>query len=148
MKIVNLVKSLGLLNLVCLVLGGCASAGSSHFSCPNPQTGMCKPIHDVDKMVSQGQIGSTSVTTVANTSAATNTGASGTFGNFSTPYPAALVTPGVPLRLQEQVMAVWLAPYQDKQGNYHEPSTLYTVIKPGQWAASPVTAVDGDDDDD
>ncbi|MFN7097384.1 MAG: type IV conjugative transfer system lipoprotein TraV, partial [Gammaproteobacteria bacterium] len=121
--------------MITILLTGCASTGSSNFSCPSPNTGMCKPIHDVDKMVSQGQIGQDNSVISANAVSASQT--AGAFNNFSTPYPSSVITPGAPLRVQEQVMAVWIAPYQDKQDNYHEPSTLYTVILPGQWAANP-----------
>ncbi|NNM59377.1 MAG: type IV conjugative transfer system lipoprotein TraV [Legionellales bacterium] len=124
---------------------GCASTGSSNFSCPAPNTGMCKPIHDVDKMVSDGQLGQDGTSTGKNGIKANQT--AGAFDNFSTPYPASIITPGAPLRIQEQIMAVWVAPYQDKQGNYHDPSTLYSVIEPGRWVADPVRAVDGNDSD-
>lgn len=143
MKNTTLIKTSLFLSLT-IALAGCASTGSSNFSCPAPNTGMCKPIHEVDKMVSNGELGQDNPSsTNANTMSAQQT--AGAFDNFSTPYPASIITPGAPLRIQEQVMALWVAPYQDKQGNYHDPSTLYTVIEPGRWAANPVTAVSGDD---
>lgn len=128
-------------------LTGCASSGSGSFSCPAPNTGMCSPVHSVDKMVSSGQIGQdNNVNTSNNTQSVAASQSAGAFDNFSTPYPASIITAGAPLRIQEQIMAVWITPYQDKQGNYHDASTLYTVIEKGQWAAHPVTETSNPDD--
>lgn len=128
-----------------LLLVGCASAGSSTFSCPSPSTGMCSSVGTVDTMVKTGQLNNTSSQSGASTqtaSASANGDATGSFGNFSTPFPDSVITPGEPLRIQEQVMPVWIAPYQDKEGNYHDAATLYTIVHPGTWAGNPVPEVD------
>lgn len=138
-------RAVGLVIVISVLFTGCASTGSGNFSCPAASTGMCKPIHDVDKMVSDGQLGQSGG--AAGSGSVSANQAAGAFDNFSTPYPASIITAGAPLRIQEQVMAVWVAPYQDKQGNYHDPSTLYTVIEPGHWVANPVKAVDSNDSD-
>lgn len=127
-----------------MALVGCASAGSSTFSCPSPSTGMCSSVGTVDTMVKTGQLNNTSNQSSANTqSASVNTGndATGSFGNFSTPFPDSVITPGAPLRIQEQIMPIWIAPYQDKEGNYHDAATLYTIVHPGTWAGNPVPEV-------
>jgi hypothetical protein len=36
-------------------------------------------------------------------------------------------------RIQEEHLRVWIAPYQDTQGNLHEGSIVHTVLKPGSW---------------
>lgn len=36
-------------------------------------------------------------------------------------------------RVQEEHVRVWIAPFQDEQGNLHEGSVIYTVLKPGYW---------------
>lgn len=120
------------------ILTGCASTGSGSFSCPSPSAGQCKPIDEVDAMVSHGDIGHG---TIAGSPRLTT---AGNYGNFSTPYPAAVITPNAPLRLQEQVMAVWIAPFQDNDGNYHEPSTIYAVVTDGAWTGNPVRALTQD----
>lgn len=117
----RLVLSLGLV----LFLTGCASAGSSTFTCPSPSTGMCSSVGTVDTMVKTGQLNNNqSNNTVSASNSASNT-STGDFGHFSTPFPDSVITPGAPLRIQEQVMPVWFAPYQDKQGNYHDAATMY-----------------------
>ena len=36
-------------------------------------------------------------------------------------------------RAQEEHLRVWIAPFQDEQGNLHEGSVIHTVLKPGYW---------------
>jgi conjugal transfer pilus assembly protein TraV len=36
-------------------------------------------------------------------------------------------------RIQEEHLRVWIAPYQDTQGNLHEGSIVHTVLRPGSW---------------
>lgn len=36
-------------------------------------------------------------------------------------------------RVKEEHLRVWIAPFQDEQGNFHESSVVHTVIKPGYW---------------
>ncbi len=43
------------------------------------------------------------------------------------------VTPPRPLRTGEQTAALWIAPYIDKQDVYHQPSSVFFVIKPSAW---------------
>ncbi len=40
------------------------------------------------------------------------------------------VTPPRPLRTGEQTAALWIAPYIDNQDVYHQPSSVFFVIKP------------------
>lgn len=127
-----------------ILLAGCASAGSSSFSCPSPSTGMCSSVGTVDGMVKSGQLNnntSQNGTNVQTASANTGSGATGSFDNFSTPFPDSVISPGAPLRIQEQIMPIWIAPYQDKEGNYHDAATLYTIVHPGTWAGNPVPEV-------
>ena len=47
-------------------------------------------------------------------------------------------------RVQEEHLRVWIAPFQDEQGNLHEGSVIYTILKPGYWQlrASPQRVMD------
>jgi len=105
---------------------------------------MCSSVGTVDTLVKTGQLNNSSQGSASTqtTNATTGNGAAASFGNFSTPFPDSVITPGAPLRVQEQIMPVWLAPYQDKQGNYHDAATIYTIVHPGIWAGSPVPEVD------
>lgn len=37
------------------------------------------------------------------------------------------------LRSGEEVVRVWVAPYQDVNGNYHNASSFYTVVRNNNW---------------
>ncbi len=47
--------------------------------------------------------------------------------------PVVPVTPPRPLRTGEQTAALWIAPYIDNQDVYHQPSSVFFVIKPAAW---------------
>ena len=136
------VISLSFLSMAFMGLTGCASNTVKDFSCPAPNTAMCKPVHDVDKMVDAGDVGDTMVaqdhqTTPSKVGQATS---ADIWGNFSTPY-ASTIQPGQPLRLRDTVMAVWIAPYEDSASLYHDASTVYAVMVPSRWSTKPVKAV-------
>ncbi len=38
-----------------------------------------------------------------------------------------------PIRGSEQVIKVWIAPYVDKKGNYHQATEIYTVVGKPHW---------------
>ena len=132
--------------LGCSILGiaGCAST-SSDFECPNPGSVMCKRLDQVDQMADRGEItanqdgtGETADTDGQSDHVVTlSNDPNAAFGNFSSPYPISF-QPGTPLRYGETVMRIWIAPYEDKEGNYHQQSYVDTVIKPGHWIGNPV----------
>lgn len=37
-------------------------------------------------------------------------------------------------RLPEKALKVWVAPYEDLHGNFHESSVVHVVTQPGQWS--------------
>ena len=36
---------------------------------------------------------------------------------------------------------IWIGPYEDVNGNYHEPSYVYVVVKNGSWIGEPVSTI-------
>jgi conjugal transfer pilus assembly protein TraV len=36
-------------------------------------------------------------------------------------------------RIQEAHLRIWVAPFQDEQGHFHEASVIHTVLCPGYW---------------
>lgn len=46
---------------------------------------------------------------------------------------ASRTIPPRPLRVGEQTAALWIAPYIDRQDIYHQPSSVFFVIKPSAW---------------
>jgi len=141
----------GLLSL--FSLSGCASLNSS-FDCKKPPLVMCKSLDEVNTMVNRGELGRFSEDADCPTCSQSFKNADSPVakttpiptGNFTTPYPVAALNLGAPLRYGETVMRLWVAPYQDTNGNYYSPSELYTVVKPGHWMGYPPIALTTDED--
>lgn len=38
-----------------------------------------------------------------------------------------------PKRTQEKTLSIWIAPYEDKSGNFHEAAVIHTVVQTGSW---------------
>ena len=138
--------SISLLGLTfCISLCACSTT-SETFDCPAGKGVGCKSISAVNHMVNQeeqpqGPLGSLE-----------ERGA-----QFITPLSAPVISADslgvetlskqrdasqsdIPLsdtmavhRIQEEHLRVWIAPYQDAQGNLHEGSIVHTVLKPGCW---------------
>src|SRR2546429_294281 len=43
-----------------------------------------------------------------------------------------------PLRYGETVQRIWMAPFEDTSGNYHQESYVYTIVRPSHWIGYPV----------
>ena len=43
----------------------------------------------------------------------------------------------VPVRTQERLQRIWIAPYQDVDHNYHGSSDVYTVLEKSRWLGVP-----------
>lgn len=133
--------SISLLGLTfCISLCACSTT-SETFDCPAGKGVGCKSISAVNHMVNQeeqpqGTLGSLEERGV----------------QFITPLSAPVISidsprveavseqTEIPLsnaiavhRIQEEHLRVWIAPYQDAQGNLHEGSIVHTVLKPGSW---------------
>lgn len=106
---------IALLLLPCVVLTGCTKLNED-FDCPAPNGGSCKRMDEVYDMVNgKGKLA-------------------------VTPSRNALVIdarPGQPVRYGEGVMSLWIAPYEDTDGNYHQANRIYSVVKEGRWMHQP-----------
>ena len=113
-----------------IFLSGCVGMGNN-FDCNVDSGGRCAPMHQINQMANHGSFSST-----------------GTFANK--PYvplktaerknnsPQANVDGLTPprnnlLRSNEKVQQIWIGPYEDANGNYHEGSNVYTVVKKSEW---------------
>jgi len=43
-----------------------------------------------------------------------------------------------PQRHPETIRKIWIAPYEDNDGNYHQGSDVHTVLQPGFWESSQI----------
>ena len=114
-----------LLPLVVLI-NGCAGM-NSQFDCPMKPGVRCESLDQVNEAVNRGEIGHAPTNTAASTTAI-----------HSIPSVDASPLPGEPLRYGETVQRIWIAPFEDTGGNYHQESEIYTIAKGGHWIGSPV----------
>lgn len=42
-------------------------------------------------------------------------------------------TPDSPIRTHEEVLSLWIAPYQTMDGTYHEAKRIHFIVKPAEW---------------
>jgi conjugal transfer pilus assembly protein TraV len=141
------------LSFICLSLGGCSTT-SETFDCQSGKGVGCKSISTVNKMVNQGSLGGeveegkqslilpSSVPIMSTGSpgveASGNTLADKT---FSQQADIPLSDDFLVRRVSEEHLRVWIAPFQDVQGNFHEGSIVHTVLKPGFWQISDTAAL-------
>ena len=114
--------------LLPVFLAGC-SGMSGKFDCNVSSGGRCAPMSQINKMANQG-------TFQGGEYHQTNTKQSGeVYG-----YPLNTFA-GAPVRSNESIQQIWIGPYEDMAGNYHEPSYVYTVVKKGAWIGDPVGVI-------
>ncbi len=110
--------------IACLagLLVGCAHTADT-FDCKFEKGVGCRSISEVNNMVNRGEIKGTSEDgAVFQKPVKTSSVKNPEFGSN-----------GMIGRVNEQHLRVWLAPFQDEQGNFHEASVVHTVLKPGYW---------------
>lgn len=122
-------------------LSGCAEMNST-FDCPMKPGVSCASLDEVNAKVDRGEIGSSS-TELPHPSTK----------NISLNQTQPTEPPSFsearwkkPLRYGESVQHIWVAPYEDTAGNYHQESDIYTIVKPGHWIGYPVKAIASDEE--
>ena len=108
-------RALGIL-IVSLPLIGCANP---KFDCPYQDGVHCKSLSEVDREIDIGKLGEKS---------------EGSQKNFSKPL-IPISVPASPLRTPEEVLSVWIAPYQTQDGSYFEEKIMHFVVRDAGWAA-------------
>ena len=113
------------------MLGGCA-AGNSSFSCDKVAgNGLgCASVMQTYELTNHQQMPSKAKQKAAQQSPIK-----------PQKYSLKAPLPGDPVRFSEQIQRIWIAPFEDSKGIYHEPSYIYMVLKPSHWAGLPVKAV-------
>lgn len=126
-KIIFVMLSLG---AVTTGLTGCAGMNST-FSCNAKAGDSCMPVDLINMQAEAGvfnrevssnkhePLSSPSTTQVAST--------------FNTADVIKTALPGKPIRYRETVQRIWVAPFEDTMGTYHESSYVYTVLKGSHW---------------
>ena len=116
-------KTLILLLLCVPVFQGCSlfGVGEAEYACPEPGKGVCKSARQVYKdtgtPIAAGTITPASV--------------------IKTEPDPMLVTPEpIPNRTPAQILRIWIAPWVDKQGNWHSGGVVMTDIAPRDWQSA------------
>ncbi len=105
------------------MLAGCGEL-NSQFTCPMKPGVNCQSLDQVNSLVDQGKLAEAKPTTLSSNDPVLTVNVS---------YSA---DEGVS-RSPEQVMRLWIAPYQDNRGNYFSSTQVYHVIQPGHWSTDP-----------
>lgn len=128
-------KKLFFLLLPSLFLSGCV-AMNNDFDC-NKIGGIrgCVSLDEVNSMTDQGTLGQKQSSKTTNTT--TNRNISG--------YLNGIPNIGEPVRFGDTIQQVTIFPYEDTDGNYHEASVIYSVLKQSHWIAHPPKAIQTSD---
>ncbi len=122
------------------LLNGCSSltglGGTSSLSCPRPDGTTCKPITEVY----QDKPGNTQSASVAITSSSTIDDSMVTkkppvsiaMARTSSVADSANKASG-PLRTPPRVLRVWIAPFEDSDGDLYEDMRVYLHLDAGRW---------------
>ncbi len=103
----------------CVALGllsGCATL-NSQFDCPMKPGVLCKSLDEVNQMVDQGKLGG-------------NSSKVSCYPTIQTTSTTALATCSHPTRQEAPLTRIWIAPYEDNEGDYYGPRFLYTGVRP------------------
>jgi|HubBroStandDraft_4_1064222.scaffolds.fasta_scaffold968479_2 conjugal transfer pilus assembly protein TraV len=107
-----------------LLLTGCSSL-NAQFDCPMRPGVHCESLDQVNSRVDRGEIGQEKW--IKGSTSSWMTSASSSF------------------RRHETVLPIWIAPFEDTDGNYHQASEVYTILKPGYWQGHPPKMITSDE---
>lgn len=118
MRLKTLHLKLLLLYLCLCLLSACASLNSK-FDCPMKPGVRCQSIDTINTMVDNGQLGAKAKPCFSCAAAKVPF-----FGKLIAPRPI-LVNNPITLPPPNTVR-IWLASYEDKDGDYHQPAVIYS----------------------
>lgn len=118
--------------LITPLLNACCSSLNSDFECPMKPGIRCESLDQVNARVDRGEIAKPSL------SSTPCCGKANMLTSIPIAYKSEINIGKQPLRYGETVMRVWVAPYEDTAGNYHQESDIYTVVKPSHWIGFPL----------
>ena len=113
-----------LFSVTLLILTGCSTSKEA-FDCKIGKGVGCRSITEVNEMVNERKL---DTTFLKEKSSANKVSSAVVMSNNATCADSMDVQ-----RVTEEHLRLWIAPFQDKQGNFHEGSIVHTVLKPGFW---------------
>ena len=123
------------------LLGGCASTmsglgGEGSYACKAPVGSQCTSVSGVYANSIHGQPPASALPKPAKEP--TSTAAAATAASASTAAPG-LGAPPSALRSQPRVLRLWIAPWEDADGDLHEASVVHVLVDTGRWLIERVT---------
>lgn len=123
------------------LLGGCASTmsglgGEGSYACKAPVGSQCTSVSGVYANSIHGQPPVSALPKPAKEP--TSTAAAATVASASTAAPG-LGAPPSALRSQPRVLRLWIAPWEDADGDLHEASVVHVLVDTGRWLIERVT---------
>ena len=144
--VVKNVKSISVAVLFMSLLSGCTGMNTK-FGCNAVAGDSCTPVNKINQQADAGVYENTQSGTDGKTVSISNRlTAYGSRGNGG--YNVIVPKPGEPIRFGESIQRIWVAPYEDTAGNYHEPSFIYTVLKKSHWIGLPAKEVNTSPEED
>lgn len=138
----NLAMKVGTTLSATLIVAGCSSLGlgESDFSCPGYPDGVqCMSTHEVYEATNDGNV----PRSMDSDGVVHTKGSSNTAQQQNVPDPArnpvgSYVAPNlpnrpIPIRTPAEVMRIWIAPWEDTNGDLNVTGYVYTEIEPRRW---------------
>ena len=116
------------ISILSVFLSGCIGMGSK-FDCNVDSGGKCAPMHHINQMANYGVFNEKPKVNNQNPILAENRKDAGIKKNET------------PIRSNEKIQQIWIGPYEDTNGNYHEAAYVYAVVKKGGWIDNPISAI-------
>jgi conjugal transfer pilus assembly protein TraV len=116
--------------------GGCASimsglGGEARYACKAPAGAQCTSVSGVYQNAIHGQLPNASLQPIT---PAANPPASVSLGAASAPQSApAKDAATTSLRSPPRVLRLWIAPWEDADGDLHEASVVHVLVDTGRW---------------
>lgn len=125
-------KSL-VLALSCSVLAGCSSMSGldakSTFACKAPEGVLCESMSGIYANVQQNNLPGQQLRHPA---AVANGKEAAPLQDLPSVLPLPLQS-GTPIRTAPRILRVWLAPWEDSDGDLHDQSYVYLTLDTGKW---------------
>ena len=133
MNPIRLLPILGLSLLTACASNMSGLDGSDTHSCPYSEGVTCKPMSQVYEESTQGVASTPGVSGKAETSDAAQAESAPSVPRPRTGFAPVAEAGLVPLRTRPSVMRVWVAPWEDADGDLHEAAWIALRVDDGRW---------------
>lgn len=134
--------------LLVLALSGCAASlsgvgGAEAYACKAPQGAICTSVSGVHANARHGMTAAkTAVAAAASTETPARHGAASITPGSST------TAAGAAIRSAARILRLWVAPWEDSDGDLHEGALVHVIVDTGRWLIEHVrpagrTRIDG-----